>query len=244
MNAMRSVRFIMMLFVMLRSEAFAESDKCAELLLKYGSLREFIKPKISLPDLEREMLAGKSIKIWIGWGANSNVYLESRTVAQGQPPRLVVVKYMKTDASARENSLLLREYNYWKDKGFLPGFDVSEVLEEGPTWNMFPFFEGKELDSLLPFSGRVPSTRESPELSAIRESYLERLHAVKGKFESAGYPVSEQDWYGPVLEIHEQPGKEWRQWHVTVVRMAPIIQISPANLWVTSDGRFIIFDAF
>lgn len=208
---------------------------------KERAITEVLRPKFRMNYLNHLLQSNPNLKIRIGLGLDVEVFLEHRTVQMNAPKSWVVVKYMASEKAARQNSAILREYQAWKDKGFLSDIEVSQILNEGRTWNMFPFYEGKELERLIKWKKSGPIIPSDQGVRKIWQTYFDHLNKIKTTFEDAGYLVTGANQKGtfdfdfksnlPSLTVLNTNSK-------------PILQISPQNIWVTTEGKFIIIDGF
>lgn len=202
------------------------TDPCQALLKTHGSLTPVLKPKQNIAELETKMQRGESVNVFVVHNSTGEVTIRSTSLLPDQPPQLVFVKQMTSSVYSAGNANLMRNYKQVEERGLMPGFEVFPLLSASEQQNVFPFFEGRELCS-------APGDLEDlshPEVRVLYESYRYRLEKTASTLQAAGFRV---------MIDHPRVGlpdlEAWRG-------AQPVLSIAPCNIWVTIDGRFMIFD--
>lgn len=218
-------KIMMISLVFYVSNAWA-TDPCDALLSKYGNLGPVLNPRHQISDLEARARRGEMVNILLFTNSIGEVRLQSRSLKHGSQPDLVLVKGMKSPLYSAGNAKLMKAYKVYEESGLLPGFGVFPLLAEEQLENVFPYFEGRELctieEDLSDLSNR--------EMRQLRESYTRRLRQTADTLHDKGYRVMVSN---PLLGLPEL--EAWKGGE-------PVVSINACNIWVTVDGRFMIFD--
>ena len=199
-------------------------DPCDAILRKKGTLAEVLKPQHRMSDLLRRIDSGEKLHITIGVADQTEISI--RTFAQNGNLVPVLTKTHKNQFLARRSLQILNRIKELKERGLIHGFDFFEFLTLDGATNIFQFEEGRELISV---PGDL-SDLSDPEMRAIRRSYVMKLNLTRRALERTGATVQPYNVDGDLPHL------------VATLNGNPFLYISPYSIWVTTDGRFLIFD--
>lgn len=217
-----------------------------------------IQPPFRIADLQRQrdQLTSQNEKFILGRTGKSHWLVEDRVI--GGKKQIVAVKYFHDGEMEMSQNLKRLEimHEEFKSQGLLGMIDVILPLEVGPDYLVFPFIEAESLSSLTlrrmqkfnppnryanpnVFELGPPRREDDPELFHLWEVQQFRLRQIVHSFKINKFKIFEKSigksWRGQTyIEYYLFDGKVIAHEGYTIRN----------DILVTTDGRFVIVDAY